>query len=95
MAPKGPMRLDRIEELRKEGAEALKNHHFQIAKLSSSGMIVGESMVRDFYVFDETHFATEQRISICMQGDKSGNTFCCKFTSPYCSLPTHPILRGQ
>ena len=79
--PKGPMRLDRIEALRKVGAEELKNHHFKIAKLSSSGMVLGESMVRDFYVFDETHFAVEQRISICMQTDDGGKTFSCKSPS--------------
>ncbi|KAK3328637.1 hypothetical protein B0T19DRAFT_196272 [Cercophora scortea] len=73
--PKGPMQLDRIEELRKEGAQALAGHHDRIAKLSSSDMATGESMVRDFYVFDETHFAIEQRISICMQPAERGKSF--------------------
>ena len=75
MTLKGPMRLKRIEDLRSEGAEALESHHHRIARLSSSGMEVGESMVREFYVFDETHFAIEQRVSICMQADRGGNPY--------------------
>jgi hypothetical protein len=75
----GPMRLERIEELRKKGAEAFSSHHHRLAKLSSSGIAGGVSMVRDYYVFDETHFAIEQRISICMQAVGGGNTFTCKF----------------
>jgi hypothetical protein len=75
------MKLDRIQDLRREGAEILENHHHRIAKLASSGMVAGESMFREFYVFDETHFATEQRISICMQSVDGGKGYSCKAPS--------------
>jgi hypothetical protein len=78
MAPKGLMHSDRIEELRRESAEALSSHHHRIAKLSSSGMATGKSMIREVYVFDETHFAIEQRVSIGMQAAENGSTFNCK-----------------
>ena len=58
-APKGPMRLEMIELIRGEGAEALANHHHQISKLSSSPKAVGDSMVREVFAFDEMHFAIE------------------------------------
>lgn len=64
---------DRIGTLRDEGAEALTNHHHRIlTRLASSDMSVGESMYREFYVFDDTYFAVEQRISICMQPGERG-----------------------
>lgn len=75
---KGPMRLENIELLRKESSEALDNHHHNISKLSSSSMNMGESMLREFYVFDETHFAMEQRISISIQPADNGNAFTCE-----------------
>jgi hypothetical protein len=87
IAPKGPLRLDKIEDLRKQGREALDQHHHRISKLSSSGMDVGTSMVRDFFVFDEMHFAIEQRISICLQPAKNKKTFTCT----YIRLTRYPV----
>lgn len=91
----GTLRSDKIEKLRKEGAKELVDHHHCISKLSSSGMRPGEMMIRDFYVFDETHFAVEQRISICMQlaDDK---TFSCKRveTMPFV-YNVHPACRSK
>ncbi|KAM4057225.1 corA-like Mg2+ transporter protein [Hirsutella rhossiliensis] len=75
MAARGPLRLDRLADLRRQGVEALTDHRYEISKLSSTKMTVGESMVRNFYVFDEMHFAVEQRISICMQPANNGKTF--------------------
>jgi hypothetical protein len=77
-ASKGATQLDKIEELRIESNVALSNHHHQISKLASSGMVTGKSMVRRVYVFDETHFAIEQQISIAMQVARDGSTFICK-----------------
>jgi hypothetical protein len=83
MAPKGPVRLESIDGLRDEGAEALAAHHHRIARLSSSDMAVGESMYRQFYVFDETHFAVEQRISICMQPGENGGGYVGDYSLPF------------
>lgn len=61
------------EEERKKGRYALERHH---EKLSSLGPDIspGESMIRDYYVFDEIHFAIDQRISICMQQAEDGKS---------------------
>jgi len=67
---------DSVEQMRAKGIAAVGRHHQAISKLALSGMSVGESMIRDFYVFDEAHFAIEQRISICMQ--EAGDKFSCK-----------------
>ncbi|KAI0396024.1 hypothetical protein F5Y17DRAFT_151626 [Xylariaceae sp. FL0594] len=67
--------MTKLDPLRKEGVEALKDHHHHISKLSSSPMSIGESMIRDFHVFDQKHFAVEQRISVCMQPGDDGKTF--------------------
>lgn len=58
-------------------------------------MVDGESMIRDFYLFDETHFAVEQRISVCLEKSKDGKTFQCKslFTS-YANMPTRHTSSG-
>jgi hypothetical protein len=77
---KGSMNFDYIEGLRRKGREALADHHHRITRLSSSGMVVGDSMIRDYVIFDDTHFAIEQRISICMQ--QTGPTFHCNFPIP-------------
>jgi hypothetical protein len=80
------LRADKIDELRSQGASALAAHHHQISKLASSKMKLGDSMVRDFHIFDEIHYAIEQRISICMQPTKkakkdyrTGQTFTRKY----------------
>lgn len=94
--PRGPLRMEKIEELRKQGAEALERHHGQIAELSSSRMTEGESMIRDFYVFDETHFAVEQRISVCMQPAESGDTFSCECSPPFSNyFDVFVIMKGS
>lgn len=72
---KGETDLARIANLRAQAANALKEHHHQVSKLASSGMSVGDSIIRDFHVFDETHVAVEQKISICMQTNDEGNNF--------------------
>lgn len=79
-ATKSPMKQEIIDKLRMEGANALAAHHHKIARWSGSGMNAGDSMVRQFYTFDETHFAIEQRISICMQ--EVGRKFTCKSACP-------------
>lgn len=68
---KGETNLENIAKLRVQAANALKEHHHQVSRLASSGMSVGDSMIRDFHVFDEMHFAVEQKISIWMQTDDS------------------------
>ncbi|KAK3392425.1 cora-like Mg2+ transporter protein-domain-containing protein [Sordaria brevicollis] len=52
--------------------KALDNFRERFTKME---MVDGESMIRDFYLFDEMHFAVEQRISICMEKSKDGKTF--------------------
>lgn len=59
------------EEERKKGRYALERHHEKLSSLSPD-MTPGESMIRDYYVFDEIHFAIDQRISICMQQVEDG-----------------------
>lgn len=71
----GPGRMEGVEQLRNQGAEALAAHHHRISRLSSLVMATGESMYRDFYVFDEMHFAVEQRISICLQPAEGGGPY--------------------
>ncbi|KAK5995286.1 hypothetical protein PT974_03687 [Cladobotryum mycophilum] len=66
-SPFGTLPSSWIEKARKDGKAALLEHHHRLSKLSDSEMVVGESMIRDHYVFDEIHFAIDQRISICMQ----------------------------
>ena len=83
MGPKGSNGALKTSELREEGAEALATHHHRIARLSSSGMALGESMYRDLYVFDETHFAVQQRISICMQPGEGGAPFTGNTVYPF------------
>jgi hypothetical protein len=87
---KGSIDFDAIETLRKKGREAFSDHHHRITRLSSSGMTIGDSMVRDYLLFDNTHFAIEQRISICMQ--QTGPTFQCNFPIPLCLKPRDEIL---
>ncbi|KAM0259423.1 hypothetical protein ACHAQJ_003317 [Trichoderma viride] len=61
-----------IDKARRKGRIALEVHHDRLSRLSSD-IVVGESMIRDYYVFDEVHFAIDQRISICMQQVEDGN----------------------
>ncbi|OBS20185.1 hypothetical protein FPOA_11907 [Fusarium poae] len=64
---------DNINEMRSLGASALANHYHQVSKLGASGLKLGDSMIREYHVFDENHFAIEQRVSICMQQPKKEN----------------------
>lgn len=59
------------DEERNKGRYALERHHEKHSSLSPD-MTPGESMIRDYYVFDEIHFAIDQRISICMQQVEDG-----------------------
>lgn len=70
-----------IEALRREAAIALDAHRREIKYIDQNRpkMVDGQSMVRDYYVFDETHFAVEQRISICMERPGDDPTFQCKY----------------
>lgn len=61
------------EEERKKGRYALERHHEKLSSLSPD-IRPGESMIRDYYVFDEIHFAIDQRISICMQQAEDGKS---------------------
>jgi hypothetical protein len=54
------------EKERQRGRDALERHHEKLSRLNPA-LNLGESMIRDYYVFDEIHFAIDQRISICMQ----------------------------
>ncbi|PNP40643.1 hypothetical protein TGAMA5MH_07642 [Trichoderma gamsii] len=56
---------------RKMGKDALERHHEKLLSLNPA-LNLGESMIRDYYVFDEIHFAIDQRISICMQQAEDG-----------------------
>ncbi|UKZ69033.1 uncharacterized protein TrAtP1_010046 [Trichoderma atroviride] len=62
-----------IEQERKRGRDALEKHHDRLSSLRSD-ISVGESMIRDYYIFDETHFAIDQRISIFMQQVEDGKS---------------------
>lgn len=75
-----PAHLNKVEELRREGAQLLRDHHHKISKLATSGMATGESMFREYYIFDEKHFAVEQRISVCMQAIEGKKEFNCEFS---------------
>lgn len=68
-----------IETTRREAEAALDTHRHRLA---TSGMADGESLIRDFYVFDDTHFAVEQRISICMEKSKDERSFQRKIICP-------------
>lgn len=86
---KGETSLKKIAQMRVRVADALKKHHHQLSKLVSSGMSVGDSRIRDFHVLDETYFAAEQKISICMQTDHGElNSFRRKYYPIYPSLLT-------
>ncbi|KAK1240210.1 hypothetical protein MKX08_007652 [Trichoderma sp. CBMAI-0020] len=62
-----------IEKEREKSRYALERHHEKLSSLRSD-IGPGESMVRDYYVFDEVHFAIDQRISICMQQAEDGKS---------------------
>lgn len=83
LGQRGPIQQDKIEALRKYGKVSLADHHH---KLSTSCMALGDSIVRDYQVFDEAHWAIEQRISICMQAQERGKTFDCKSVHTTLSL---------
>ncbi|KAF4992469.1 hypothetical protein FGRMN_7140 [Fusarium graminum] len=70
LPPAEPLSLVQIDELRGLGATELAAHHHRIAKLASSEMSLGDSMVRNIYVFDDIHSVIEQRLSLCMQPSK-------------------------
>ncbi|KAL6895042.1 hypothetical protein GGI43DRAFT_411708 [Trichoderma evansii] len=61
------------EDERKNGRCELERHHEKLLSLGSD-ISPGESMIRDYYVFDEIHFAIDQRISICMQQAEDGKS---------------------
>lgn len=69
------------QTLREDVERALDNFRERVTNMNGCDMADGESMVRDFYVFDETHFAVEQRISICLEKSKDGKTFQCESLS--------------
>lgn len=56
-----------VDALRVDGKKGLDKHHDNIAVFTRGKMQLGDSMVRQFYVFDRTHVAFEQKISICLQ----------------------------
>ncbi|RKK89171.1 hypothetical protein BFJ68_g16776 [Fusarium oxysporum] len=106
MASPDAPRADKINELRSQGSSALAAHHHQISKLAFSKMNLGDSMVRNFHIFDEIHFAIEQRISICMQptkkakkGDRTSQTFTLlawlDSGSDFPNLTSHPWSVGR
>ncbi|KAL6691223.1 hypothetical protein J3F84DRAFT_387148 [Trichoderma pleuroticola] len=68
-SPLGTLQSAWIEDARRKGKIELDNHHQRLSKLSDSEVSLGESITRNYYVFDNTHFAIDQRISICVQHD--------------------------
>lgn len=76
-----------IEKRREYVEKALNDFRERVTKINGCNMMDGESMIRDFYLFDGTHFAMEQRISICLEKSKDGKSFQCK------SLSTIPSSR--
>lgn len=74
-------KADMVDQLRRSAQNAVAQHHHRISQLSSSGLSFGDSMIRNFYIFDETHWAIEQQVSICMQAQRSGKGFTCKTPS--------------
>ncbi|KAL7781015.1 hypothetical protein V8C43DRAFT_299193 [Trichoderma afarasin] len=68
-SPLGTLQSAWIEDARREGKTELDKFHQRLSKLSDSEVSLGESIIRNYYVFDNAHFAIDQRISICMQHD--------------------------
>ncbi|KAK3947356.1 cora-like Mg2+ transporter protein-domain-containing protein [Pseudoneurospora amorphoporcata] len=64
-----------IQTTRENVEKALNDFRERVTKINGCDMVDGESMIRDFYLFDGTHFAVEQRISICLEKSKDGKTF--------------------
>lgn len=67
-----------IEKTREYVEKSLNDFRERVTKMNGRSMMDGESMIRDFYLFDGTHFAMEQRISICLEKSKDGKSFQCK-----------------
>lgn len=53
-----------INEIRDAAAEKMKQYRLRLEL--GSGIPVASSVVRDYHLLDETHFAIEQRISIAV-----------------------------
>ena len=67
-----------IQTAREDIEKALNKFRARVTSMQSGDMEDGESMIRDFYLFDGTHFAVEQRISICLEKSRDGKTFQCE-----------------
>jgi hypothetical protein len=66
-----------IDELRQTCAKAMARYLHRLNSSMDTNSGLGNSIVRAFSVFDETHFAIEQRISICIDRAMSGWTGQC------------------
>ncbi|KPI37180.1 uncharacterized protein AB675_1582 [Cyphellophora attinorum] len=56
---------------RSKAQHALIAHHRQLRIPSGTDDRLGKSIVRNYHVLDDSHFAIEQRISICLQESRS------------------------
>ena len=63
-----------VDELRQTGAKAMARYLHTLNSNMEMNSGLGNSIVRAFSIHDETHFAIEQRISICVRRSMSGWT---------------------
>lgn len=73
-ATKAAASQDEIDKQRAESAKAMNRYMHQLRLGMVSDLEVGNSIVRDFSVYDEVHFAIEQEISICVNKPSKGWT---------------------
>jgi hypothetical protein len=53
-----------VEKMRAESRKQLDRYRHDLT--TSPDVRLGDSIVRDFFILDEEHFALEQEISVCM-----------------------------
>lgn len=69
-----------IDAMRSDSVEKFKKYWRDIHKMFNQDLRKGESLVRKFYLHDQTHFALEQRISIALT-KKNANSWQCTLVS--------------
>lgn len=82
---------EEINRTRTDAKVALKEYHRQMAV--GANVNTGDAIVRHFSIFDEVHFAIEQRISICVR--EIGHSWVCKgslFSFVFVFSPS-PLIR--